>query len=266
MSSTATSHRTIIRVSHLVNRFGNQTVHDDLNLDIFAGEIIGIVGGSGTGKTVLLNSILGLQTPYSGSVDFFDMNSRSLGEANHCPTNWGVLFQSGALFSNLTVLENIVTPLVEHTKMSRSTIKELALLRMRMVGLPLSAQRKYPSQLSGGMVKRAALARALVTDPGVIFLDEPTSGLDPIAAEEFDDLILYLKHNLDLTVVMISHDLDSLFNTCDRIAVLVDKQISVATPADIVKNDHDWIQRYFGGKRGRLHSQELESGQVTNGA
>ncbi|MAM88133.1 MAG: ABC transporter ATP-binding protein [unclassified Hahellaceae] len=256
------SQRTIIKVSKLVNRFGHQTVHEQLDFEIYAGEIVGLVGGSGTGKTVLLNSILGLQKPSSGTIEFYDVKSRSLGDAERCPTSWGVLFQSGALFSNLTVLENIVTPLIEHTSMSRRTVRELALLRMRMVGLPLTAQFKYPSQLSGGMVKRAALARALVTDPRVIFLDEPTSGLDPIAAEEFDELILYLKQHLDLTVVMISHDLDSLFNTCDRIAVLVDKKIRAATPAEIVENDHPWIQRYFGGRRGRLHSQGSEAHTV----
>lgn len=252
------SQRTLIKVTDLVNRFGTQTIHDHLDFEIYAGEIVGIVGGSGSGKTVLLNSILGLQKPSSGRIEFYDVKSRSLGDAERCPTSWGVLFQSGALFSNLTVLENIATPLIEHTRMSRRTVNELALLRMRMVGLPLSAQFKYPSQLSGGMIKRTALARALVTDPRVIFLDEPTSGLDPIAAEEFDELILYLKQHLDLTVVMISHDLDSLFNTCDRIAVLVDKKVRAATPAEIVNDEHPWIQRYFGGRRGRLHSQGAE--------
>ncbi len=257
----ADRHRSaLISVRRLVNRFGAQIVHDQLDLDIYHGEILGIVGGSGSGKTVLLKSILGLQVPSSGTITFLsdDITSRSNGRRG--PATWGVLFQSGALFSGLTVLENISAPLLEHTRISPRTIRELALLKMRMVGLPVSACHKYPSELSGGMIKRAALARALAIDPPIIFLDEPTSGLDPIAAEDFDELLLYLKNHLDLTVVMISHDLDSLFNTCDRIAVLVDRHIIVDTPARIVDHPHPWIVSYFGGKRGHVHRQRVKAG------
>ena len=249
----------IITVRNLVNRFGPQVVHDKLDLDIYHGEILGIVGGSGTGKTVLLKSILGLHTPTSGSISFLS-DEISANRSGTGPATWGVLFQTGALFSGLTVLENISAPLREHTRIRRETVKELAMLKMRMVGLSLNACHKYPSELSGGMIKRAALARALAIDPPIIFLDEPTSGLDPIAAEEFDELILYLKNHLDLTVVMISHDLDSLFNTCDRIAVLVDKKIVVDTPERIVEANHPWIARYFGGKRGQTHRQRIREG------
>lgn len=247
----------IISVRGLVNRFGQQVVHDGLDLDVYPGEILGIVGGSGTGKTVLLKSILGLQKATAGKIIFMSDELTSSGA--HGPATWGVLFQSGALFSGLTVLENISAPLLEHTRIAAQTVKELALLKMKMVGLPEGACHKFPSELSGGMIKRAALARALAIDPPIIFLDEPTSGLDPIAAEEFDELILYLKHHLELTVVMISHDLDSLFNTCDRIAVLVDKQVIADTPECIRQHPHPWIQRYFGGLRGKLRQQPARS-------
>lgn len=250
----------IISVRGLVNRFGSQTVHDGLDLDIYPGEILGIVGGSGTGKTVLLKSILGLHEPNAGSITFLDTDVMLHGEQRQGPASWGVLFQSGALFSGLTVLENVCAPLLEHTTISRETVRELAILKLRMVGLTTEACHKFPSELSGGMVKRAALARALAIDPPIVFLDEPTSGLDPIAAEEFDELVLYLKHQLELTIVMISHDLDSLFTTCDRIGVLVDRRLVIDTPAGILTNPHPWIARYFGGPRGQLRRNAGASG------
>lgn len=256
-SQTTAGRQPIISVKGLVNRFGSQVVHDGLDLDVYPGEILGLVGGSGTGKTVLVNSILGLRKPTEGRILFLDDDLTQSGPA-HGPATWGVLFQSGALFSSLSVIENISAPLLEHTDIEPDTVRELALLKMRMVGLPDAACHKFPSELSGGMIKRTALARALAIEPPVIFLDEPTSGLDPVAAEEFDDLILYLKRHLSLTVVMISHDLDSLFSTCDRIAVLVDKKVITGTPAEITRHPHPWIQRYFGGRRGLVHRQRIE--------
>ncbi len=240
----------LIKVRNLVNRFGNQIVHDGLNLDIYAGEILGLVGGSGTGKSVLVKTILGLRKPTSGSITL--EGADIINNQEHCRSDWGVLFQGGALFSSLTIYENVEVPLRAHTKINPKTIRELARLKLEMVGLPVSAGDKYPAELSGGMIKRAGLARALATDPKVIFLDEPTAGLDPIAADGFDDLLLYLNENLQLTVIMVSHDLDSLFKVCDRIAVLVDKNIIVDSLENIVNHPHPWIKSYFNGPRARI--------------
>jgi phospholipid/cholesterol/gamma-HCH transport system ATP-binding protein len=243
----------LIEVRDLVNRFGSDTVHDGVNLTVYEHEILGIVGGSGSGKSVLLRTMLGLHTPTSGTVSVFgtDIGCRDADTLRRCQNRWGVLFQSGALFSGLTVLENVVAPIIEGTAISQSFAAELAALKLKMVGLEESAFDKFPAELSGGMVKRAALARALANEPRVVFLDEPTAGLDPISATEFDELILYLREHLKLTVVMISHDIDSLLTICDRLAVLVDKRVIADSKDVIVKYPHPWIQRYFGGARGR---------------
>ncbi len=237
----------IIEVTNLVNRFGRQTVHDNLCLQVRRDETLGIVGGSGTGKSVLLRSILGLHRPTAGSI-------RVLGQDIHYLQpgpfrEWGVLFQGGALLSGLTVQENVELPIALHADMPLETRRELACLKIFMTGLTLEAAAKYPNELSGGMRKRAALARALALDPKLLFLDEPTAGLDPIAATEFDKLITYLEENLDLTVVMVTHDVDSLFNICDRIAVLVNGGIVVDTPENIIQHPDPWIQSYFGDPR-----------------
>jgi phospholipid/cholesterol/gamma-HCH transport system ATP-binding protein len=244
----------VIRVRDIVNRFGAQTVHDGVGFDVHAGEIFGIVGGSGSGKSVLLKTMLGLRRPDAGTVELEgrDITALSDRELREVKRRYGVTFQHGALFTSLTVTENIILPVVESLQLAESTLQSLAELRLRMVGLPVETGNKYPAQLSGGMIKRAALARALALDPGLLFLDEPTAGLDPIAAAAFDDLVLYLRRTLGLTVVMVTHDLDTLARTCDRVAVLVDRQVIVDTLEGIVSNDHPWIREYFHGARGRV--------------
>ncbi len=244
---------TIIELRGIINQFGKQRIHDGVNLDIHRGEVLGLVGGSGSGKSVLVNTILGLNTPWAGSVHFqgLDIPKLSPKQMLEIQKSWGVLFQHGALFSGLTVSENIQLPMVEHSKISSRLMKELADIKLKLVGLPIDAGAKFPSELSGGMIKRASLARALALDPLILFLDEPTAGLDPISAAAFDDLILFLKETLNLTVVIITHDLDSLVRICDRIAVLIDKNIIVGTMGELMKNKHPWIQDYFHGPRMR---------------
>jgi len=244
----------IISVRDLVNRFGQQTVHDGVSFDVHAGEVFGIVGGSGSGKSVLLKTMLGLRKPDSGVVEVegHDITRMSDRELRAVKQRYGVTFQHGALFTSLTVTENVILPVVELLDLEEATLQTLAELRLRMVGLPVDAGAKFPAQLSGGMIKRAALARALALDPALLFLDEPTAGLDPIAATAFDDLVLYLRRTLDLTVVMVTHDLDTLARTCDRVAVLVDGKVIVDTLPGIVRNEHPWIREYFHGARGRL--------------
>lgn len=237
----------VIKVENLVNRFGKQVVHDGLTLNIRRDEILGLVGGSGTGKSVLMRSILGLQKTTAGRIEVLGQRIRYQKPGPH--TCWGVLFQNGALLSNLTVQENIELPIALHSDMPLETRHELASLKLLMVGLSLSVADKYPSELSGGMKKRVGLARALALEPKILFLDEPTSGLDPISATEFDKLVNYLRGNLDLTILMITHDVDSLFNTCDRIAVLVDGKAKVGTVDEIVASRHPWIRSYFGVPR-----------------
>ncbi len=239
----------VIKVRGLRTQFGAQVVHDDLHLDIRAGEVVGVVGGSGTGKSVLLRTILGLNTPRRGEIEVLSENIRYA--SNTLQQRCGVLFQNGALFSSLTVAENIQVPMREHLDLSQALMNEIAALKISMVGLPQEAGPKYPSELSGGMKKRAGLARALALDPEILFLDEPTAGLDPIGAAAFDNLISELQKSLGLTVFMVTHDLDSLSAICDSIAVLVDKQVRLATMAEHMKDPHPWIQSYFHGPRAR---------------
>jgi phospholipid/cholesterol/gamma-HCH transport system ATP-binding protein len=243
----------LIEARGIVNRFGTQLVHDGLDLEVMAGEIFGIVGGSGSGKSVLLNTILGLRKPQEGVVRIQGTDITRLDDAalRELKTIYGVTFQAGALFSSLTVLQNVQLPMLEHLRLSARALEELALLKVRLVGLPLEAAWKYPAQLSGGMIKRAALARALALDPLLLFLDEPTSGLDPIGAAAFDELLVGLQRELALTVVMITHDLDSIFRTCNRVGVIVDRKMVSGDLAAIAANPHPWIQAYFHGDRAR---------------
>jgi len=253
---------TIISVKNLVNQFGSQLVHDRLCLDVRRDEILGVVGGSGSGKSVLMRSILGLQKITSGTITVLGQQIRY-----HKPGPsrcWGVLFQGGALLSGLTVQENVELPIALHSNMPVETRHELASLKLLMTGLSLSVADKYPSELSGGMRKRVSLARALALEPKILFLDEPTAGLDPIAATEFDELITYLHDNLDLTIMMITHDVDSLFGICDRIAVLVDGGIVVGTMNQILDSEHPWIRNYFGvprAQRARQAAREFQNEQ-----
>lgn len=245
----------IIRVRGLVNRFGQQTVHEGLDLDVRRGEILGVVGGSGTGKSVLMRSILGLRQPDEGQITVLGEDARSEDPAarQHIERNTGVLFQDGALFSSLTVGENVQVPLKEHhPDLPESLLYELALLKVKLAGLPPDALDKLPSQLSGGMRKRAGLARALALDPPLLFLDEPTAGLDPIGAAAFDHLTRTLQQALGLTVFLITHDLDTLYAICDRVAVLAERRVIAVGPlAEIERFDHPWVQEYFNGPRGR---------------
>jgi phospholipid/cholesterol/gamma-HCH transport system ATP-binding protein len=226
-------------------------LHDNLDMTVFDGEVFGIVGGSGSGKSVLLRTILGLQRPQAGSVKLYgrDITQLTNDELRDVKSRYGVTFQAGALFTALTVLQNVQLPMLEHLHLSPSALDELALLKVRMVGLPADAARKYPSQLSGGMIKRAALARALALDPRLLFLDEPTSGLDPISAAAFDELVLDLQRQLKLTVVMITHDLDTIFRVCNRVGVIVDRKMVTDTLQGIVSHPHPWIAEYFHGQR-----------------
>jgi len=246
----------IICVKGLRNSFGDQVVHENLDLDVRKGEIIGVVGGSGTGKSVLMRSIIGLQTPDEGAIEVFgeSLLGRSEAQTINVRKRWGVLFQGGALFSTLTVAENVMVPIREfYPKMDRDFRREIAKYKVCLSGLQPSASPKYPSELSGGMKKRAGIARALALDPELLFLDEPTAGLDPIGAAAFDNLTRELQQTLGLTVFLITHDLDTLHAICDRVAVLADKQvIAVGTIPELLALDHPWIQEYFNGPRGRM--------------
>ncbi|HTT06356.1 MAG TPA: ATP-binding cassette domain-containing protein [Steroidobacteraceae bacterium] len=243
----------LLEVRGIVNRFGNQTVHRGLDMQVQAGEIFGIVGGSGAGKSVLLRTILGLNRPQAGTVRFMghDLAQMAPRELKRLKANYGVTFQEGALFSSLTVRENVQLPMLEHLQLPERGLEELTALKIQLVGLPAETAAKYPAELSGGMVKRAALARALALDPLLLLLDEPTSGLDPIGAAALDDLLLYLHQQLKLTVVMITHDLDSILATCSRVGVIVEGRMISDTLQGITHNPHPWIRAYFGGERAR---------------
>jgi phospholipid/cholesterol/gamma-HCH transport system ATP-binding protein len=242
-----------VEVKGIVNRFGSQTVHDGVDMTLERKEILGLVGGSGSGKSVLLRTILGLHRPQAGEVliDGVDIHSLPARKRLDVQKKWGVLFQSGALYSGLTVLDNIALPLREYTGLADKEITELALFKLGMVGLAPETAGKYPSELSGGMSRRAGLARALALDPAILFLDEPTAGLDPISAAAFDALTLSLRDALGLSVLVITHDLDTLVTACDRIAMLVDKKIRQGTLEDMLHSDHPWIHEYFSGPRMR---------------
>ena len=249
-----TNNHSVIRVRGLRTQFGSQVLHDGLELDVDQGEVMAIVGGSGTGKSVLLNTIIGLNRQAAGTIEVLGQDTKRLREqaARQLKMRWGVLFQGGALFSSLTVSQNIQVPMKEFTDLSQSMINELTALKVSMVGLPHDVCHKFPSELSGGMQKRAGLARALALDPEILLLDEPTAGLDPIGAAAFDQLIGDLQSSLGLTVVMVTHDLDSLHAIADRIAVLIDRHIVVGTLKELLHNSHPWIQEYFHGPRARV--------------
>ncbi|MFS2318307.1 ABC transporter ATP-binding protein [Maricaulis sp. D1M11] len=244
----------IIEARNLRTAFGEHVVHQHLDLQIRRGEILGLVGGSGTGKSVLLNTVLGLKSADGGDILFEgrSMAAMSNEERRLIESRWGVLFQNGALFSALTVKENVMAPMREHVELSARLMEEIADMKIGLAGLPPEAGNRFPSELSGGMRKRAALARSLALDPSVLFLDEPTAGLDPIGAAAFDSLILELSRALGLTVFMITHDLDSLHAICDRVAVLADKKVEAVAPIpELMRHPHPWIQEYFNGPRGR---------------
>ena len=259
-----------IDVKGLVSQFGDHVVHDGLDLQVRKGEVIGLVGGSGAGKSVLLNTLIGLKDPDGGSVEVLGVDVPNADDEarSDLERRWGILFQSGALFSALSVRENVGAPLVEHARMSRQTVDALADLKIALAGLPALAGDLKPAELSGGMRKRAGLARALAMDPELLFLDEPTAGLDPISAEQFDQLINTLSANLGFTVFMITHDLDSLYAVCDRVAVIADKKVVATAPiAELEKSDHPWIREYFLGPRGRAAATaetRRESMQASN--
>ncbi|MFM8647584.1 MAG: ABC transporter ATP-binding protein [Methylocystis sp.] len=243
----------IIRVRDLVVGFGEKLVMNRLNLDVYRGEVLGFVGGSGQGKSVLTRAILGLVPIRAGSIEVFGQNRNALDPAHRraLEQRWGVLFQNGALFSGLTVKQNIQMPMREMRQISQKLMDELAMLKIELVGLSIDAADKFPSELSGGMVKRAALARALALDPELLFLDEPTSGLDPIGAADFDELISTLQHSLGLTVFMVTHDLDSLYSICDRVAALADGKVIAQGPLkNLLESSHPWLKAYFHGVRG----------------
>ncbi|HEY2808603.1 MAG TPA: ATP-binding cassette domain-containing protein [Steroidobacteraceae bacterium] len=249
----------VVEVKGLVNRFGTQVVHDGLDMEVNADEVFGIVGGSGAGKSVLLRSILGLQRPQAGTVRIFGRDITQLDDAQlrEVKGHYGVSFQAGALYSGLTVLQNVQLPMLEYLQLSPLALNDLAMLKIRLVGLPADAGAKFPAQLSGGMIKRAALARALALDPSLLFLDEPTSGLDPISAAAIDDLVLYLQKQLKLTIIMITHDLDSIFRTCNRVGVIVDRRMVSDSLKGIVDYPNPWIQEYFHGERARARLEAL---------
>jgi phospholipid/cholesterol/gamma-HCH transport system ATP-binding protein len=254
-----------IVIEGLKNSFGEQVVHEGLNLKVERGEVLGVVGGSGSGKSVLMRSIIGLQIPDEGRIEVFgrDIAEESAREDMAIRSRWGVLFQGGALFSTLTVGENVEVPLKQfYPELDAELMHEIARYKVVLSGLPADAASKYPAELSGGMKKRAGLARALALDPELLFLDEPTAGLDPIGAARFDELTRNLADTLGLTVFLITHDLDTLYAICDRVAVIADKKvIAVGTIPELLESDHPWIQEYFNGPRGRAVQNRPEEGK-----
>jgi phospholipid/cholesterol/gamma-HCH transport system ATP-binding protein len=257
---------TVISVRGLKNCFGEQTIHDGLDLDVRRGEILGVVGGSGTGKSVLMRSIIGLQQPDEGVIEVFGEPIINGDEkrVQNIRKRWGIMFQGGALFSTLTVAENVQVPLREfYPRLSEKLLNEIAAYKIVMVGLEPNAGPKYPAELSGGMKKRAGIARALALDPELLFLDEPTAGLDPIGASAFDELTVELRDQLGLTVFIITHDLDTLYAICDRVAVLADRKVvAVGTIPELLALDHEWIQEYFRGPRGRAAEEAVEAAEA----
>ncbi|SHF34266.1 phospholipid/cholesterol/gamma-HCH transport system ATP-binding protein [Modicisalibacter ilicicola DSM 19980] len=254
----------LIRIRDLANRFGDHVVHEHLDLDLYSGEILGVVGGSGSGKSVLLRSIVGLRRPDEGSIEVFGEDLQSLSERRRSKLErrFGVLFQRGALFSSLNLQENVAFPMIEHIGLARSEAEFLARVKLALVGLPVNAALQTPAELSGGMIKRAALARALALDPEVLFLDEPTAGLDPIGAADFDQLLLTLRNALGLSVFLVTHDLDTLYRTCDRVAVLAKRRVLVAGRLEAVENvDDPWVRDYFHGPRARAARQSPPSSE-----
>src|SRR5687767_5348080 len=264
--SSEEERETVICVSGLRNSFGEQIVHEGLDLEVKRGEILGVVGGSGAGKSVLMRSIIGLQKPDEGEVTVFgeSMIDRDEGELQGIRKRWGILFQGAALFSTLTVAENVQVPLREfYPRLGEKLMDEIAAYKIVMSGLSPDAGPKFPAELSGGMRKRAGIARALSLDPELLFLDEPTAGLDPIGAAAFDELIVELRDRLDLTVMLITHDLDTLYTICDRVAVLADRKvIAVGTIPELLALDHEWIQEYFRGPRGRAAEEASEEAEA----
>ena len=258
-----TEREPVIVVRGLRNVFGEQVVHEDLELEVRRGEILGVVGGSGTGKSVLMRSIIGLQRPDAGEVEVFGETILDRDEAELQPIRkrWGILFQGAALFSTLTVAENVEVPLREfYPRLGEKLLDEIAAYKIVMSGLSADAGPKFPAELSGGMRKRAGIARALALDPELLFLDEPTAGLDPIGAAAFDQLIVELRDRLDLTVLLITHDLDTLYAICDRVAVIADRKvIAIGTIPELLALDHEWIQEYFRGPRGRAAEEAVEA-------
>lgn len=258
----------IIQVRGLKTAFGPHVIHENLDMDVYRGEIIGIVGGSGSGKSVLLRHIIGLYKAVAGDIRIKGKVQHELSESDAFKSrrDWGVLFQDGALFSALTVGQNIQVPLKEHFNLKQDFLDDITTLKIRLAGLPLDTAMKLPSELSGGMRKRAALARALALDPDILFLDEPTAGLDPIGASAFDELIRELTDSLGLTVFLITHDLDTLHRVCDRVAVLGDKRILINAPLDeVMQFDHPWVQEYFKGPRARAAGIIPDDGKKSQG-
>ncbi len=256
----------VIEIEHLSTRFGRQVVHEDITLQVYRGEVMALVGGSGSGKSTLLHAVLRLIRPASGRIRVFGQDILCLGEAALLPLRrrMGVLFQHGALFSSLTVLQNVAVPLREHTSLDAPLMKELAALKIAMVGLPPESALKYPRELSGGMIKRAGLARALALDPELLFLDEPTSGLDPVSAAAFDDLIHHLRASLGLTVLMVTHDLDSLWRVADRVAVLGEGRLRAVGPLeDLYRSEDPIVRAFFQGPRGRAALLAWKSASTT---
>jgi phospholipid/cholesterol/gamma-HCH transport system ATP-binding protein len=255
---TGSREQCAIRVNDLVVGFGRQTIIDHLSLDVRKGEILGLVGASGGGKSVLMRTIIGLIPKRSGHIEVMGVDIDNVSDRDvHTAAMWGILFQQGALFSSLTALQNVQFPLRESLTLSESLMKEIATAKLEMVGLTLEDGDKFPSELSGGMTKRVALARALALDPAIVFLDEPTSGLDPIAAGDFDDLIRTLHETLGLTVFMVTHDLASLNTVCDRVAALADgKIVAIGSMSELLRSEHPWVKAYFHGKRSLMMQPE----------
>ncbi len=259
MSSTAPCEAPVIEVKHVTTRFGPSVVHDDVSLTVERGEVFAIAGGNGCGKSTLLREIVGLLTPAAGSIRLFGVDSRELEKPDGSPIHqrFGVMFQHGALFSSLTLADNVAVPLREHTRLNPHLVRDIVAVKIGMVGLPPDSAKKYPSELSGGMRRRAALARAIVMDPELLFLDEPTAGLDPVIAAAFDDLVMHLKRVLGLTVVMVTHDLDSLWRIATRVAVLGQgKVLGVGTMRELSQSEDPVVSEYFHGPRGRAAKEQ----------